>query len=116
MKPLGMALGVRISYLIQERHVNTTLPPSIKYETEERSRASPLSELLEDDAVWKTLSAYADPLQDAVTPQLIQDQVGVQFTGLQQGKGGHVCESEGYGQKSKSKWRRLSHTDKSFVI
>lgn len=44
----------------------------------------PLSELLEDNAVWKALSAYTNPLQHTITPQLIQNKVGVKFTGLQE--------------------------------
>ena len=43
---------------------------------------SPLSELLEDDAVGEALSADANPLEDSVTPQLVQDQVRLQFTCL----------------------------------
>lgn len=43
---------------------------------------SPLSELLEDDAVGETLSADANPLKDAITLELVQNQVGVQFTSL----------------------------------
>lgn len=46
----------------------------------------PLSELLEDDAIGEALSADTDPLQDTIAPQLIQNQVGVQFTSL---KGEH---------------------------
>ena len=51
--------------------------------------APPLPELLEDDAVGEALSADPDPLQDSVTPQLVQDQVGVQLTRLQRGTQGH---------------------------
>lgn len=51
------------------------------------SQALPLSELLEDNAVWKALSAYTDPLQHAITPQLIQNKVGVKFTSLQKKNG-----------------------------
>lgn len=56
---------------------------------ETRSRVLPLSELLEDNAVWKALSAYTNPLQHTITPQLIQNKVGVKFTGLQ-GTNGHL--------------------------
>ena len=49
---------------------------------EARSRALPLSELLEDNAIWKALSAYTNTLQHTITPQLIQNKVGVKFTGL----------------------------------
>ena len=45
---------------------------------------SPLSELLEDDAVGEALSADANPLEDSVTPQLVQDQVRLQFTSLKE--------------------------------
>ncbi len=48
------------------------------------SKTSPLSELLEDDAVGEALSADANPLQDSVTPELVQNQVRVQFTRLRQ--------------------------------
>ena len=43
---------------------------------------TPLSELLEWDAVREALSADTDPLQDSITPQLVQHQVGGQLTGL----------------------------------
>lgn len=43
----------------------------------------PLSELLEDDAVGEALSANTDTLQHTITPQLIQNKVGVQFTSLE---------------------------------
>lgn len=42
----------------------------------------PLAELLEDDSVGKTLSADSDPLQHTVAPQLLQDQVSIQFSCL----------------------------------
>ena len=42
----------------------------------------PLPELLEDDAVGEALSADPDPLQNPVTPELVQDQVGLQLTSL----------------------------------
>lgn len=45
---------------------------------------SPLSELLEHDAVWKSLSADSNAFQHPVTPQLLQHQVGVHLTSLQQ--------------------------------
>lgn len=54
-----------------------------------RSTVLPLSELLEDNAVWKALSAYTNPLQDTITPQLIQNKVGIKFTSLQ-GEKGHL--------------------------
>lgn len=60
---------------------------------ETRNRALPLSELLEDNAVWKALSAYTNPLQHAITPQLIQNKVGVKFTSLQK-KNGHLMVIE----------------------
>ena len=37
----------------------------------------PLSELLEDDTVGEALSADTDPLQNTITPQLVQNQVGI---------------------------------------
>lgn len=43
---------------------------------------SPLSELLEDDAVGESLSADANPLKNSITPQLVQNQVRLQFTCL----------------------------------
>lgn len=46
--------------------------------------ASPLSELLEHDAVGEPLPADADSLQHAVTAQLLQDQVGVHLPRLRQ--------------------------------
>lgn len=42
----------------------------------------PLSELLEDNTVGETLSADTDTLKHTITPQLVQDKVGVQFTSL----------------------------------
>lgn len=46
------------------------------WKTEGADKASsPLSELLEDDAVGEALSADADSLQDSVTSQLVQNQV-----------------------------------------
>ena len=50
--------------------------------------ALPLSELLEDNAVREALSADTDPLQHTITPQLVQHQVGVQFTSLRKG---NIC-------------------------
>lgn len=51
----------------------------------------PLSELLENDAIGEALSADTDPLQHTVTPQLVQNQVWVQFASL--GKGQHLLMS-----------------------
>ncbi len=45
---------------------------------------TPLSELLERDAVREALSADTDPLQNSITPQLVQNQVGGQLTGLRE--------------------------------
>ena len=45
---------------------------------------SPLSELLEHDAVGEALPADADALQHAVTAELLQHQVGVHLPRLQQ--------------------------------
>lgn len=42
----------------------------------------PLSELLEDDAIGETLSANTDTLQDTIAPQLIQNQMRVEFSSL----------------------------------
>lgn len=39
------------------------------------SSESPLSELLENDAIGETLSADTNSLKDSVTPQLVQNQV-----------------------------------------
>lgn len=78
--------GIRCEDFIPEQGASgkITFPRLIKHKKETRSRALPLSELLEDNAVWKALSAYTNPLQHAITPQLIQNQVGVKFTGLQE--------------------------------
>lgn len=51
-----------------------------------REAFPPLSELLEDNAVWESLSADANSLQDSVTPQLVQNQVRLQFTSLQENR------------------------------
>lgn len=54
-----------------------------------RDKTLPLSKLLENNAIGESLSAYTDPLQHTVTPQLVQNQVGVQLTGLgREGKEG----------------------------
>ena len=111
MKPLGMALGVRISYL-ENAHkqlldntgnvrVHLFVCANISMHTSKNLylhvcvcscgctivrvhvHASPLSELLEDNAVGEALSADPDSLQDSVTPELVQDQVRVQLTCLQ---------------------------------
>lgn len=83
MKPLGIALGVRISYL--SHRITEKLRFCGKY-TEEVGRLwifyTPLAELLEDDSVGETLTADSDPLQHTVTPQLLQDQVSVQLSSL----------------------------------
>lgn len=84
MKPLGIALGVRISYL--SHRIATSVRFFVDKYTEEGSRLwmfhTPLAELLEDDSVGETLSADSDPLQHTVTPQLLQDQVSVQLSSL----------------------------------
>lgn len=43
---------------------------------------TPLSEFLEGDAVREALSADTDPFQNPITPQLVQNQMGSQFTCL----------------------------------
>lgn len=89
MKPFGIALGVRISYLAAKGNEDKSRDWrasdfSVKPQLQSVScRESPLSELLEDDAVGEPLSADADPLQDSIASQLIQDQVRLQFTCLQ---------------------------------
>lgn len=50
--------------------------------TSARKAHAPLPEFLEWDAVWKTLSANADALQDPITSELIQNQVGGQLSRL----------------------------------
>lgn len=45
--------------------------------------SSPLPELLEDHSVRKALAADADALKDAITAQLVQHQVRVQFASLE---------------------------------
>lgn len=49
-------------------------------------RRSPLSELLENDAIREALSADTNPLQDSITSQLVQNQVGLQFASLKDGE------------------------------
>lgn len=44
----------------------------------------PLSELLEHNAVGEALPADADPFQDAVTSQLIQNQMRLHLTSLKE--------------------------------
>lgn len=43
---------------------------------------TPLSELLEGNAVREALSADADPFQNSITPQLVQHQVRGQLPSL----------------------------------
>lgn len=100
MKPLGMELGVRISYLSEKHKQPQTSVKREEYEKEIIKEFAlekqfihvksftrwvppiPLSELLEDDAVGESLSADTDSLQHTVTPELIQNQVRVQLTRL----------------------------------
>jgi len=87
MKPLGMALGVRISYLGEKADERIYVCPTHASPLggmlgTALSFGVPLSELLEDDAVGEALSADTDALQHTVAPQLVQDQVGIQFTSL----------------------------------
>lgn len=51
-------------------------------ERDRQFRHTPLPELLEWYAVREALSADTDPLQNSITPQLVQNQVGGQLTGL----------------------------------
>lgn len=61
-------------------------------ESEGRTPKLPLSELLEDNTVGEALTADTDSLQHAIAPQLIQDQMGIQFTSL--GKRKHLLMSQ----------------------
>lgn len=82
MKVRGIALGVRISYLRdtfrlvcaeagvkRARMKAQVVPVGVQF----LETLSPLSELLEGDAVREALSADADALQDPVAPQLVQN-------------------------------------------
>lgn len=105
IKVRGIALGVRISYL--ETNVKMFVQEKWRWErgrvTEgdemllicwlktygaESYKSTPLSELLEWDAVGETLSADTDSLQNTVTPQLVQNEVRCQFTSLRRHKAG----------------------------
>ncbi len=63
---------------------------------------TPLSEFLEWDAVGEALSADTNPLQNSITPQLIQNQVGGQLTSLREtgsaAKEGQEKEGQADGQ------------------
>jgi len=48
-----------------------------------REKLVTLFELLEENTVWKALSADANSLQHTITPQLIEHQWRVYFAGLQ---------------------------------
>ena len=50
---------------------------------------SPLSELLENNAVGEPLATDTDSLQHTVTPQLLQDQISIQLSRL--GKNNYMC-------------------------
>lgn len=79
MNPLGMALGVRISYLRKRAEIPSrqgSIGPKAS------CRSLPLSELLEHDAVGEALPADADPFQNSITPQLVQNQMRLQLPGL----------------------------------
>lgn len=78
IKPLGMALGVSISYL-REAHMKTFSLIHICYTTRycRLKITLPLSKLLENDAVGKSLPTDTDSLQHTIASQLIQNQVGV---------------------------------------
>lgn len=54
---------------------------------------SPLPELLEEDAVGEALATDADALQDAVTAQLVQHQLGLQLPRLR--TAGQMCSVSG---------------------
>lgn len=82
MKPLGMALGVRISYLRSGDGVRVGVSPAPAPPQLLPSSSLPLAELLEDDAVGEALPADADPFQNSVTPQLLQHQMRLQLPGL----------------------------------
>lgn len=47
-------------------------------------RCTPLSEFLEWDAVREALSADADSLQNPITPELVQHQMGSQLPSLRE--------------------------------
>lgn len=47
---------------------------------------TPLTELLEDNSVGKSLSADSDALQHTIASQLLQNQVSVQLSCLRGGK------------------------------
>lgn len=54
-----------------------TTDPSVTLNT-------PLSELLEGDAIREALSTDADPFQNSITPQLVQDEVRRQLPRLRE--------------------------------
>ena len=60
----------------------------------------PLAVFLEEDPVGEALSADTDPLQNPVTPQLVQDQVGTQLTSLE----GGTVKREGTDQDQNNTW------------
>lgn len=88
MKPFGIALAARISYLqtreqwslchLSKTNTHTEIPP-----IHPPTPPSPLPEFLEDDTIRESLSADADAFQHAVTPQLLQHQLGVHPPRLQ---------------------------------
>ena len=44
----------------------------------------PLFELLEQHSVWETLTTDSDAFQNTITPQLVKDEMGLDFASLQQ--------------------------------
>ena len=44
----------------------------------------PLFELLEQHSVWETLTTDPDAFQNTITPQLVKDEMGLDFASLQQ--------------------------------
>lgn len=58
---------------------------------------TPLAELLEDNSVWKSLSADSDSLQHTIASQLLQNQVSVQLSCLKGGKINEISSVETHG-------------------
>lgn len=84
MKPFGIALAAKISYLYRGGQ-KSQLPRFIInwiLSLIQMVLRQPLTELLENNSIWKTLPTDSDSLQHTVTPQLLEHQVCIQLSCL----------------------------------
>lgn len=84
--PLPQAPKQHWGRRMQARWLQTQAPP-------QAPPGSPLPELLEEDAVGEALATDADALQDTITAQLVQHQLGLQLPRLR--TAGRTCSVSG---------------------